>query len=156
MILIFHKVNTMTISTPVYTESQLKLKVFIDAENADFIKRCQEKGHTVITTMTADIDYWAESGVYTIEEYLHSCAASNHSDFFKELNNSRPRWAYNTMTTEEILLAIDDLAKQSDSEQAYDAKIKAEKEAEHKQRIKDNSYKPNLAFSSLKDVLKSA
>jgi hypothetical protein len=141
----------MTAST--LTASQIELQAFIKAENAEFVSRSKAKGYVVPSSMVSDAAHWAEHGIYTVKEYLHSSAASEHSDFFKEINNFRPRWNYSEMTTEEINLAIGDLSRQAKLDVEYEKELKMAQEVSHQERIKKNSYKPNFAFAGLKNSL---
>lgn len=130
------------------TSTQIELQNFLNS----FAKEEMKKDGLIHTN--TDIQYWIDQGVNSVEDYQRMEAQSYHYDLFKEVHGIRPRWyKYSEMTAEEIWKDVDFLEEQ------HNMQVQMEKEAaeiakkEHKERIKKNAYKPNLAFSSLKDLI---
>ena len=130
-----------------YTNEQLELKAHIEKENEAFTAECKARGATFWTTVVTDLDFWAGMEVTTIAEYEHHQAMSTHWDFFKELNDFRPRFMdYKSMTVEQINAEIDLLHKQAEAEAEYERQLIEAEKAEQQRWKEANAYKPNLAF----------
>ena len=104
--------------------------------------------------LCTDLEHWISNDVNSVDELEHTLAQACHYDFYKEIHGIKPRWIlYSKMTTEEINKDIKSL------EAEYDQMIiqeKEEKEAYSRMvqaRKKRNSYKPNLVFSGLKEMM---
>ena len=137
-----------------YTNAQLELKAHIEKENSEFSAECKARGADFWTTTVTDLDFWAEMDVTSVAEYEHYSAVSTHWDFYKELNGIRPRFMdYQSMTVEQIQAEIDLLHKQANQEMEYERKLEEERKAEEKRWKEANSYKPNLAFEGLDELL---
>jgi len=91
---------------------------FIRARNVELKAQAEAEGWQFLMVPCESLaDEYAN-----VYEYLHCGAASEYSDFYKELNNIRPRWMrYSQMRLEEIEGMIDRLSREADLRQEEDA-----------------------------------
>ena len=75
----------------VFTADQLALQAHIEAANAEFVAKCEEKGAQAYFTTVSDPAHWAEFGVFTIEQYERQSLISYISDAHKDAYGFRPR-----------------------------------------------------------------
>ncbi len=140
--------------TKVYTQEQLELHAHIKAQNEAFIARCKAEGSTFFMHPTDDLDHWVDMGINNIAQYEHMQAVSLFSDMYKDVVGIRPRhYDFSAMTLEEINHEIDQLTKQMDQQEAWEAEQKAIEASYVAERKQANAYKPNLLFAGLKDLL---
>jgi hypothetical protein len=85
-----------------YTADQLALKAHIEARNAEWVARCEAEGATFYTTTTTDLDHWAESGVFNLEQYERHCLIGEISDASKDAYGFRLRLDWDSMSLEEL------------------------------------------------------
>jgi len=85
-----------------YTADQLALKAHIEASNAEWVAQCEARGATFYTTTTTDLDHWAESGVFSVEDYERHSLICEISDASKEAYGFRLRMDWDSMSMEEL------------------------------------------------------
>lgn len=74
-----------------FTADQLALQAHIEAANAEFVAKCEEKGAQAYFTTVSDPAHWAKFGVFTIEQYERQSLISYISDAHKDAYGFRPR-----------------------------------------------------------------
>jgi hypothetical protein len=136
-----------------YTEEQLALHAHIVAQNAAFVEQCKANGSTFYMHPVEDLDHWIEYGINNIAQYEHMQAVSLFTDMYKDIVGIKPRWNFEEMTLEQINHEIDLLSKQQQQNEKWEAEQKAIEKSYMAERKKANAYKPNLAFSGLRDLL---
>lgn len=131
------------------TNSQIELQKHLTALAT---KEIESEGTQFVNT---DVQYWADLGVNSVEDFERMEAQTYHFDLYKEVHGIRPRWyKYEEMSPEEIWKDIQVLEARQGMENEWTQKIEAEEERLHQERKALNSYKPNLAFEGLRDLLK--
>lgn len=77
--------------------------------------------------LVEDADHWAHcaNGL----EVAMQLACASYSDWYKELNGIRPRWA-RFATLDEVEAALEELAEDSERRRAWEAELEKELEAE--------------------------
>lgn len=139
-----------------FTQDQLALQAFIDESNVNFANQAKENNYQVISTTVSDPAHWAEYGVTTIDQYKHYMAAETFFSMYKAVYDVKPRWINaNLMTLAEIEQEIHTLELQQQYDEEYKKRIQEEENRQHRERIKLNAYKPNLAFANLKEMLQN-
>jgi len=74
-----------------YSQSQIELKAYIEAENAKLAAWVAEDSDNRFAGMPpSNPDHWAIDGIFTVEQYLFSMAKSAYSDSYKSLWGTRP------------------------------------------------------------------
>jgi hypothetical protein len=92
-----------------YSEFQIELKAHIDEYNLKLV----EKGSKDFL-VTNDLDHWAESDVFTVEQFEHYMAIELYVDLYKDLNGSKPRHMdFDLFSTDEIYAMVDKLVVSS-------------------------------------------
>jgi hypothetical protein len=91
---------------------------FIRARNAELKAQAEAEGWQLLMMPCESLaDEYAN-----VYEYLHCGAASQYSDWYKELNGIRPRWVRTgSMRLEEIEALVDGLSREADLRQEEDA-----------------------------------
>lgn len=137
-----------------YSKEQLALKAYIETDNAEFIKQAKAHGATGWATYTSDIDHWAESDVYTVEQFKRYAANDDYYELYLSLYDSKPSYDnYRELTLEEITVEINSMCEKLDLQAAQKIQRKKDEQAKVVARKKANSYQPNNAFSGLKNML---
>lgn len=136
-----------------YTKEQLELKEFLEKGNEQKRKELEAEGCTFYTLPVEDIDYWISMGINNIEQYEHNDAAATHSDLFKELYGSRPRWPYDEMTTEDILESVDHMCKEMRERNKTPEEIKKDQENVIQELKKSGKETGNYAFADLGNMM---
>ena len=99
-------------------------------------------------TVVSDPEYWADCGIFTIEEYEHSMASSSYSDIYKEEFGVRPRHIdFDAMTADQVWALVDELCQQSSGS------IEDEEEVEYSIEEALGEYIPNNPFAILKKIV---
>lgn len=131
-----------------YTQEQLALRTFIQAENT----AAMEKGSCFLTTDC--LDHWAGYGIRSIEEYELYSLKSEYVDTYKEITGIKPSWLdLSGASKEELLLMVESNYEQMrEDHEDYLERMK-EEEALRVERVNANSYKPNLAFGGLASMM---
>lgn len=137
-----------------YSKEQLALKAFIEAENEKFIARAKEQGATGWAVHVSDLEHWAHSDIFNIEQYKHYDAQTTHYDMYREVNNHRPYGIdYSKMTTEQIWDQVDLLVEEAKEQQMTQAQKEKANQVAYEARKKANILPPNNPFSGLKDMM---
>lgn len=113
-----------------YTQEQLELKAHIEANNAAFIAEAKASGAVVWGVPAADLDMWAEYGVYNIEQYTRHGLMGDCVDLHKEVHGFKCNYVrLEAMSTEELEQYRDSLLNWSrDMQAAEDAREQARKD----------------------------
>ncbi len=130
------------------TSTTISLKEHIEQTNL----KMKEAGWTC--SIETDLSYWTERGITTTEQYIHMDLSTEHYERYSEIYGIKPRWYnYDEMSIEQLEFALKDLQKSSERMEE-DRKAN---ELHEKLRVQEmnerNSYKPNLAFADLKDMI---
>lgn len=135
-----------------YTKEQLALKAHIDAQNEKDKQEAEAEGRSLLSTMVSDPEHWAGYDVYTIDQYEHLSAQGKHTDLFKEIEGTKPRWMpYEDMTTQEINDQIERLEKLMKEKMKTPAEIK-EDQNKVMEKIKESGKEAgNYAFANLRN-----
>lgn len=114
-----------------YSKQQLELKAHIEAENEKFSAQAVATGASMIMTPSADLDMWAEYGVYNIEQYTRSTLEGEISDMEKELYGIKLRRDLSGLTIEQLQQELDSLYGYARREQEFAQEL----ERKRKQRV---------------------
>ena len=101
--------NEMTVDQSFQAiKDKVSLSLHIQSENAKTRAWvAEDSANRWATTWTEEVSYWHEMDIFTVDQFLHSEAASEHYETFKEFMGYKPRGMdYSRMTTEEINEAI--------------------------------------------------
>lgn len=129
-----------------YTEEQLALKAYIEKGNQKLKEEAEAAGQSVMFTAQEDIDHWISMDINNIAQYEHAAAAGNHSDIYKDIYGSKPRWMpYEHMTTEEIQEDIDRIV-------ALDKEMNLSPEEQAERRKQALAAQPEVGNKAFKDL----
>ncbi len=119
-----------------FTDSQLALKLHIEAQNKEFgFSAC------------SDLVRLSEDGITTIEEFERQEAITEFTESYSENNDGmKPRWDFSKYSIQELI----DMAHYENNRDAIIAENNAKIAAENAKR---NAYQPNLLFSNLKQLM---
>ena len=74
-----------------FSQSQIELQAYIEAENAKVAAwMAEDPANRCAGTMVSDPAYWAQYGIFTLDQYLFEMAKSAYSDSYKSLWGMRP------------------------------------------------------------------
>jgi tRNA splicing ligase len=133
-----------------YSQEQLELKAFLINQQAENVAKAKALGGFYMGHVD-DLDHWAESNVYNIEQYQHYDALATHRDVYKDINGFKPSWTtYSAMSTEQIHDEIDSLFDEDEEDSAREVRYLKEEQARIATNKHENRYRPNNAFSGLK------
>ena len=99
-----------------YTQQQIELKAHIEASNEKFVAECKANGATAWGVTVSDPSHWAESGIFTIEQYERSSIVGYISDTYKSAHGFRPRMDFDSMTMVELEEFADQVSKEASEE----------------------------------------
>lgn len=130
------------------TNTIISLETHIAKLNAD-IQANGGVGH-----VETSLQYWAEMGITTTEEFIHNELVTEHFELYKDIHGIKPRWfKYSEMTIEQLKFDIADLLNYEEKMKQHriDEKLHEKKRV---QAIKaKNAYKPNNPFANLKEMI---
>jgi len=104
-----------------YTQSQIALGKFIQAENAERQARMDSTPGLICGMVCDDPDHWAGYGIYTIDGYKHYMAACDNFELVRAIYGHKPAWNYDSMTLEEIEADTEAMLERERAQEAADA-----------------------------------
>ena len=119
-----------------YTQSQIALAKFIQAENAERQARMDSTPGLICGIVVDDPDHWAGYGIYTIDGYKHYMAACDNFELVRAIYGHKPAWNYDSMTLEEIeadterMLAAEKAQEEADAKEAEELAAKLGQDVE--------------------------
>lgn len=118
------------------TLDQLLLQQHIRAKNAEWVAECEAAGAEWYSTITDDMEYWAELGITTVAQYERSRLESSIWDLYKDVNGVRPRHMdFASMSDAELEAEYDSLLDDLKAVQEREAIEEAEAVAEFEKTI---------------------
>lgn len=128
-----------------YSESQLKLKAHIEAEN--------NQNSDSFSSVVTDIEHWAEYGVFDIPQYERHMALESYVTVFRDIYGTKPFIDFDSMATEEIISDMNSMIESERKDQEEQASFQAKL---LKERKENNKPIPNRPFADLKSMMQGA
>lgn len=132
-----------------YTQEQLELKAHIEASNEKFIAEAKARGAVMWGVPSADLDMWAEYGVYNIAQYEREMLIGNIVDLHKDVHGFKDRYTnWDAMSMQDLEYYYNSLLRIAGLDQEYEEKL----EQERKDKIRTR----NAEFRSAGNIMAQA
>ena len=116
----------------------------------------EDRSSGSMLVLVDELAHWNDYNIYTVDQFNHYDAQTTHYDLYNEVHDIKPRWIkYSEMTTEAIQSDIEKLVESLQSQADIEKANMEEYSRMVQKRKAENAYKPNLAFSGLKDLIQT-